>query len=428
MSQVRRGLLVLLCVALGACGAKSGLRVPEVGADAGRDGGMDAGAIDAGVDAGPPTPDAGPEPEPCVEIPFGPMPQVFRLDFEARIVAADIVFLVDNTGSMGPLIQEVEDSLQVRLIPELAAQVPDLQMAVAIYRDFGFFPFGMLGDEPFEVLQTSTSDEVALQRAVENMFARGGGDEPEAATEALYQLATGEGLEPFIDPATCPEGGVGAACLRPEAVPVVLVFTDAPFHNGPSFPATYTPISPPPHTYPETIMALQSRGIRALGLLVGAGFMLRRTRDDLEALSRDTGAVTPAGEPIVLDLGGGPRPLTSRVVDAVEALVDETLIDVRATVEDEPGDAVDATQFVTGIVAERAIPADGARLVGGEFVDVTPGTRVEYRFEVANDFVTPGPAPQRFGLILVLRDERDVPLRTRRVEIVVPADDGRGCD
>lgn len=425
--------LLALSVGLAACGAKSGLRVPEesplvaipdAGLDAGTDAGTDAG-VDAGADAGV---DAGPPPEPCVEVPYRADPQTFDLAIEARIDRADLVFLVDNTGSMGPLIMEIEDTLQARLIPGLAARVPDLQMAVAIYQDFGFFPFGGAGDEPYELLQGSTGDVAALQQAAERMYARGGGDEPESATEALYQVATNAGLEGFIEPAACPEGTIGGACVRPDAVPIVILFTDAPFQNGPSLPNTYAMVRPRPHDYPETVAALNAGGFRVVGMWVASGPMGSATRDDLEAVARDTGAVDVEGAPIVLDLGSGARPLVSRVIDAIGVLVEETLIDVDAIAEDVPGDAVDATRFVRSITPLRAVPADGATIVGDRFVDVTPGTRVVFRIVTQNRFLRPTAETQRFGLRVTLREDGVTPLRSRVFEVVVPGDDGGRCE
>jgi hypothetical protein len=417
----------LLLVLLAGCGAKSGLAVPHPDATiAALDAGIDAGTPDAGLDAGPP--DAGIEPEPCVEVPYASVPQIVDIDFEARIVAADIVFLVDNTASMGPLIDEIETTLQLRLIPGLLEQVPDLQMGIAIYRDFGFFPYGSPGDRPFDVLQTSTSDEAALQTAAERMFPRGGGDEPEAATEALYQIATGEGLDPYVGSVAC-ERGFGAVCLREDAFPIVIVFTDAPFQNGPSLPSSYAAIRPPPHRYDETVLALTARGVRVLGMWIGGSLMGGRTRADLAQVALDTGALTPDGEPIVLDLdSGGGRPLVGRVVDAIETLVDASTIDVDAIVEDVEGDTVDATRFVTSITPRRAIPADGATIRGSRFEDVRPGTRVELRIVLDNDFLPPADDTRTYPLRVTLRADGVTTLRTRIVEVVVPGDDGGGCE
>lgn len=430
--RVRRRLLLLITLTTLGCGAKNGLQVPEVpleapdgGHDAAMDAGLDAG-FDAGSDAGF---DAGPPEEPCVPVPYRGAPQTFTLGFEARIGRADLVFLVDNTGSMGPLIMEIQDTLAARLIPGLASRVPDLQMAVAIYRDLGFAPFGSARDLPYELYQSSTRDVPTLQRAVDRMFARGGGDEPESATEALYQIATGEGLEGIVEPASCPdETPGGGACLRADAVPIVVIFTDAPFQNGPSLPNTYATVRPPPHDYPETVAALNAGGFRVLGMWVASGPMGSATRDDLEAIARDTGAVTTDGDPIVLDLGGSSRPLVGRVIDAITELVDESHIDVEAVAEDVPDDGVDATRFVQSITPLRATPPDGARVVGDRFVDVTPGTRVDFAIQVENRYLPPPPRTRRFGVRVTLRDGSGTPLVTRVFDVVVPGDDGGGCN
>jgi len=427
---MRRTCVLTALVCLTACGSKSGLTVPAYGpADAGEDGGTDAGAdagVDGGHDAGV---DAGPS-VPCVDAPLGGAPQVFELGFEARITAADLVFLVDTTGSMGSLIAEIEDTLQSRLIPGLSALVPNLQMAVASYRDFGFRPYGDFGDEPYELLQGSTADVALLQRAVERMHARGGGDQPESGVEALYQIATGEGLAGYVERTRCEGDGRGGACLRPDAVPIVLVFTDAPFHNGPTLGETYATVRPRPHTYAQTIDALNAGGYRVLGMSVLGGLTGRPTREDLEATARDTGAVTSSGEPLVLDLGADSgRPLVSRMVDAFERLVEDTPIDVDAVVEDaDAGDRVDATRFVERIVPASATPASGARVEGERFVDVEPGTRVRFRIEVRNRFLRPTSRRQAFGLRVTLREDGVAPLRSRVFEVVVPAEGGPGCD
>lgn len=426
----------MLALSLG-CGSRTGLTVPEADAldarvarDGGTDAEIDAGPPDAGPpDAGPPDagpPDAGP-PEPCIEVPFGGGRQRFTLGFEARIQAADIVFLVDNTGSMGPLIDEVETLLRTRLVPGLEAAIGDLRMAVAIYRDFGFAPFGDLNDEPFELLQASTSSIDDLETAVMNMTPRGGGDTPESAVEALYQLATGEGLTDYIAPADCPPGTVGAACLRPDAVPLVLLFTDAPFHYGPSFPSTYDRLRPRPHGYDETVDALHQAGFKVVGILAGGSTMTLATQRDLEAISVATGAVDADGRAILTDLGGERRPRVSRLIGAVTTLIDDTRLTVDAIAEDLPGDAVDATRFIRSIRPLRAVPADGAVRGDGRFEDVTPGTRVEFEILVENTFLEPTRETQRFPFRVLLRDDGVAPLTSGEFEVVVPGREEPAC-
>ena len=80
---------VVLSLAAG-CGSKSGLLVPDYD----RDGGTDAPPmLDAGIDA-PLVPDE------CVELPPDEPPSEVQVSFLSRILAADVLFLVDTTGSM----------------------------------------------------------------------------------------------------------------------------------------------------------------------------------------------------------------------------------------------------------------------------------------------------------------------------------------
>jgi len=60
----------------------------------------------------------------------------------------------------------------------------------------------------------------------------GGADGPESQVESLYQIATGEGLGSWV-PAYAGPDCVGAPCFREGALPIIVMFTDAPMHNGP---------------------------------------------------------------------------------------------------------------------------------------------------------------------------------------------------
>ena len=418
-------MVLLLC----ACGAKSGLDVaPQPAVDAGRrvdaetrrDGGRDAGAQRR--DAAPPI-DAGPS-LPCVVAPPDGT-AVLVMGLEAQVTAADVLFLVDQTGSMGPSIDAVESTLTRVLIPGLVRSIPDVQIAIAAYRDFPFSPHGTMTDLPVEVLQTSTADLDLLDDAVQRLFPRGGGDLPESGLFALNHMATGAGYADLIEPADCPAGRFGGACLRRDAVPVICLLLDASLHGGPTVGPSYERLSPRPPGWEETLAALDSAGITVLGLWAGSGPVGGLDgREDLEALARATGALDSRGEPIVLPIGSS----AGQVVDAVRTYVEESPIPVvRALVEDVAGDAVDATRFVRTIAAASASPADGAVIVGDHFESVRPGTRVEFRIEVGNDFLPPAVETRTFPVRVVLQDDVNR-LRTGLFDIVVPGTRGGACD
>src|SRR6185503_8772042 len=104
----------------------------------------------------------------------------------------------------------------------------------------------------FVRLTSVTTDLVAVQSGVDLLPLLDGNDGPEAQVEALYQIATGEGLGSFVEPSSgCRSGGAGYACFRRDALPIILMFTDAPFHNGPNDQYPYQGIAPAPHSWQQ---------------------------------------------------------------------------------------------------------------------------------------------------------------------------------
>jgi hypothetical protein len=54
-------------------------------------------------------------------------------------------------------------------------------------------------------------------------------------SQALYAVASGQGLGPYLSArGSCPGARWGYPCFRDGTVPIVVLFTDAPFNNGPS--------------------------------------------------------------------------------------------------------------------------------------------------------------------------------------------------
>lgn len=421
-----RLLSIASLLALAACGSKSPLYVPDPIEDASvADGGMDAGldaGTDAGLDAGV---DGGPMPDECIDLPFMDPPTELRVSFTARILSADVFFLVDVTGSMGEEIDQIRDRLREDIIPGLAAEIPDVRFGVGHFADFPESDYGSEGDEVFRLLQAETRDIGLVQSAVDRLPLQGGLDFPESMTEALYQTATGEGIGRFVTPASCPAGSLGYPCFRNEGSRIVLAFTDAPTHEGPGGREAYRGVRPRPHTYEEAINQLRAIGAKVLGLHSGDPDFDAGGRDDLEAFARDTGAVREDGTPVVFDIGRDGSMLSSSVIEAVRTLVDEVPIgDVSVLIEDVDGDDVDVTTFVDAVVALRATPADGAVNLGDSFADVRPGTRLEFQILLRNDFIEQTDEPQSFFMNVVLRGDGVTRLQETLVQIVVPARGG----
>lgn len=424
---MRFPLLIVAVALLNACGANTELQVRafDAGVDE-LDGAVaDIAEVDAPVlrDGGPGTPLA----DICVELPAPAPPTFVDSRFVARISTADVLFLVDVTRSMSDEIRQIQTSLREVIVPGLVAEIPDVSLSVAEFADFSRLPYGDELDEPFRIRQTSTTDIGAVQRGVGRLAERSGGDGPESHVEALWQSATGTGIPGELPPAMCPAGRVGYPCFRENGSRIILLFTDAEFHNGPGGSQSYRPgaILPPPATYEQSVGALRTIGARVLGLYSGGarGEALR----NLRSIAEDTGAVTPDGEPIVVDIGQAGQNLGEGVIDVVRTLVQDVFLDVDTLVEDYPFDDVDATEFVVGVETLGARPVSGASDLGDRYVDVLPGTEVAFRFILDNTrFPAEGTATSYF-LTVVLRGDGVTRLRETVVEIVIPSIDGEGC-
>jgi len=145
----------------------------------------------------------------------------------------DIVLLVDVTGSMQNAINNVKTGL-ANIIATVKEAQPTAQFAVAAYRDF-------TDPDPFTVRQQLTADPALLQTAVNGLVAGGGGDEPEAWINALWEV------------------GTNAIAFRPDSSRVVVLVGDAPSHDPSGG-----------HSLNDAINALVGKEIRVIAVNVGA--------------------------------------------------------------------------------------------------------------------------------------------------------------
>lgn len=140
---------------------------------------------------------------------------------------ADIVFLVDVTGSMAPIIDALRRNIEV-FVDSLshgdannAAPVKDWRGKVVGYRDIDHSEaegLPWIEDHPF------VRDAVALKAQLGTLKAQGGADEPESLLDALYTIATMEAT-----PKGAQSEDPNRWRYRSEAARVVVVFTDASF-------------------------------------------------------------------------------------------------------------------------------------------------------------------------------------------------------
>jgi hypothetical protein len=412
---------VLVGVLGSACGARTGLDAPDASPD---------GGFDAGVDAGP---DAGPPPVPCIEVPIDAGEVTADLDIPASLRVIDLMFLIDSTGSMRDEIDTVRSRLRERVVPGVRAAIPDAAFGLALFGEFPVRPHGPRGVSPYELRSPITTDVVRVEAAFDSPPTWGNLDDPEAAIEGLFQVVTGLGYGTpdtpgYIPPsAGCPTGGFGGACFRSDALPIVMLITDAPMHNGPDGTADYE-LDPPPHRYMETVDAVNRLNALVLGL--GASDPGRPSPEaHLTELLRATGSLDASGQPLFFDIGGRGDRIGDEIVRAVQLVASEVPLDVDAVAEDVPGDGVDAGLVLRGMRARSATPPENvARIEGDTFFGVVPGTRLTFEIAVDASGLPPSPERRVFPARVIFRESGRSRLDVRAIEIVVPGDDGLGCD
>ncbi len=415
-----------------------------------------------------------------------PTPVRETLSFGTRIRTADVYFLMDNTQSMGGYIRTLQESIRSQLVPRLRAEIFDVLFGVGGFDDypiptvdvittrlrFGALnsecnptrsdtdSLGIVHDSPFFQYQELTSNLDLIETAVGRYAEHCGSDSPEAGVAALYALATGDSLGGYArygsatrtSAAPCPEGGLGAACFRPNSVPVIVFMSDEAQHNAPTCdlvgggcgPGTcrscdYGSEIPHAPTYEATIAALRNLRARVVAITVDGGL---RGIAFAERLVADTtlqlGATGVASDYVFrADYSGVQLP--DRIVQAVQAAVSGVPIDVSARIRDvqRPGEDTDAVAaFVERIEARRETSATVACTAGLETYDrpaldsdevpdsfrrVTPGRPV--CFDVVakrNTTVMPPREPRLFEAHIEVIDAADTQLDERSVYFLVP--------
>jgi len=255
---------------------------------------------------------------------------------------------------------------------------------------------------------------------------------------AMYATATGEGFGTYLAAQdSCDAGEVGYPCFRSGAVPIVVLITDASFHNGPGGYDSYSGISPTPPTYVETVTALNGIHAKVIGIWSSGGY--GPVQEHCTQIATDTGAVDVMGNPLVFSVDGSGSGLGSQVIDAINILANQVPLDISAVGHDDTSDLVDATVFIDRIVPNTVggepDPLDPTIVcVGGlatadsdgdtvadMFDNVLPGTAVCFDiYPARNMTVEPTTEPQVFTAFVDVIGDGITVLDTREVFFLVP--------
>jgi hypothetical protein len=382
-----------------------------------------------------------------VVLPFGGAAEERVLRFDTGIKVADVYFLVDVTGSMSSAIANVRTSLN-EISAQIAERIPDVQMGVGRFADFPFetpggggvfdpggTEYGQPDDVPYAHVQDITGALGDVQTALDGLQASGGADGPESHVEALYQTATGEGGtwrfngDRFeLPPRSCPmipdEIGrrFGYPCFRPGALPIVVLVSDAEWHNGPGGSNAYEPFQPAAHIFDHAANALTSIGARFVGVAVRNG-----GRDPSGEMARRTGTVDESDRPLVFNARDGE--VSSNIVDGIGRIAGGVTQDVSTVTRNQPGnpDDFDATQFIKTITPvegyRNGAPGEGYRSKDDRaFYEVVPGTLVEFEVRFLNDVRPPAESAEIFRARIMVMGNGVAELDARNAYIVVPPD------
>jgi hypothetical protein len=377
--------------------------------------------------------------------PLDPEPLMDTLVFSTDLQHADVFFLVDTTGSMGGEITNLRTSLSDYIIPQIQAVITDVWFGVGAFDDYPESTYGTTGDLPFYLLQRMTSSTTDAQTAVNSLSVHDGEDLPESTIPALWATATGGALGTYVpaqDACTTTESGY--PCFRSGAVPIVVLITDAAFHNDKTGSDAYSGITPTPPNYADTVTELTAINAKVTGVWSGSGPEV----EDLNDIARDTGAVyeVSAGvfQPLVAQIFPDGSYLGDRVVLNVQRLANQTPIEISTAARDlDEGswDTVDATGFIDRIVpnttggvedpmhpgvfcvpglstADRSSPPDG---IDDVFTGVLPGTTVCFDiYPIRNDIVPATEEVQIYQAEIDVIGDGYTVLDTRSVFFLIP--------
>jgi hypothetical protein len=375
-----------------------------------------------------------------------PVPPEDDIVFTTNIRHADIFFLMDTTGSMGGEIDQLKTDLNEVVIPRISGLIEDAWYGAGGFDDYPIAPYGegppTYNDRVFYLLQPVTDAAADVQAAVNAYHTNYGDDCPESAVPALHAVATGIGYMPYLAPqldCDFSRGEFGYPCFRPGAVPIIVMITDAPFHNGPDGYASYVGVSPRPPTYDETVSAIRAAHVKVLSIVSGGGCDNTAATQHAERLAADTGAVDGDGNPLTFSVSGSGLGLGLQVVGAVQTLSGNVPMDVGIVPRDDPADDIDALIFVgrimpsveggvedplnPGFVCESGLATDDTDgdTYPDVFIGIIPGTIVCFTMAVnRNETLEPTEEPQTFKALLDIMGDGITILDTRQVIFMVP--------
>ncbi len=365
--------------------------------------------------------------------------------FSTRIRAADVFFVVDTTGSMAGTIANVQTNLMSTIVPGIVAALgpgADIRYGLAGHGDFAEGGGNYTGC--VSIFQRLTRDAAAVQRATSMLRADNGGDYPEAQVPAMFAVLNGRaastygpgGVTRMVNPMTdC--GVVGAddpvpygwGCFLPARVPIIVLFSDAEWHNRPGGGQDYgsTPTAP---IYTELAAEMTRRGAFYVGIEIGS--IATDTYRNSISLAGATRTLDAMGRPLAFNAMGNVGSVAGLVVNAITQIAGSSRQDITTrTVADPmerrlsmPRTTADFIKAVTPARGIPEMPAGYTRRDMTTFYDVLPSTQVVFDVDFYNDFQEGTRVAQLFRATIRVIGRAGAEVDHRDVFIIVPATGG----
>jgi len=349
--------------------------------------------------------------------------------FTTEIGRADLVFVLDTTGSMGPTLTSLATDFTT-VVQEVSSIIPDAAFGVVTFKDYNASGMGSGGDRPFVLEQQVTTRRDRVQEVLNGLRDGSGGDLPESAMEALYQSASGQGFDqdcdlawdtntdvaPFLasaqdvfqgtvdgsyDSSDTSTGLLGGVGIRQYALPLFVWTTDTDFRD----PDDGEPAAGSCENAAgegRVVSAMNALGGKLLGINAGSETGLTEQMIQLAGGTSSYADLDGDGEldPLVFSSQGG-REVVDAVVQGVTALhLSGEFQKVELRVD---GD-------VWGFVRDVEPPL---------YTDVRPGDALNFSISLYG--ASPATADdQIFTLTLVVVGDGSTSLDSRQILIVVP--------
>jgi hypothetical protein len=357
-------------------------------------------------------------------------PALDTLRFRTSIAFADIYFLFDISGSMRSEITALRDAVGTIATnlqcadsgtacmrdtdcaagnicsPFTTTCVEDPGMSSCVlspYTGTGFY-------EDYYENRLSLQPDPAMTRDRIRLETFGGTEE---LYEGIVGVATAGGTSPA--PAGCADlaampGRLGCPGYREEAVRILVAFTDEDSDGG--------------VTLAQASAALRDTGITFIGIWSGSPGSA--ARNDMVNVARESGSLDRAGAPLVFD--GRDSAVVTPVTNAINEIVAGVPLRVTIAQEDDPSDAIDATQFIDFLETNTMAMGCSDSMTEDTDMDmrpdaypaVTPGTPVCWDVVPAmNTMVEPTADPQVYRATLTVSGDGS-PLDQRTVIFLIP--------